>query len=90
MGGLTAAFQMPEITALFRYGLNRTVPSMMPKLVGAAFYGLALWMATRRENAYDVAEELKFGGVSMVLTAVLLTWCILSFSGISSFLYFNF
>lgn len=72
IGGLTAAFQLPEITALFKYGLNRTVPSMMPKLVGAAFYGFALWMATRRENAYDVAEELEFGGVSMALTAVLL------------------
>ena len=90
IGGLTAAFQLPEITALFKYGLNRTVPSMMPKLVGAAFYGLALWMATRRENAYDVAKGLKFGGASMALTAVLLVWCVLSFSGISSFLYFNF
>ena len=90
MGGLTDAFKLPEITALFRYGLNRTVPSMVPKLVGAAFYAAALWLSTRRENAYDAAEDLKFSSVSMLLTAVLLVWCILSFSGISSFLYFNF
>ena len=90
MGGLTDAFKLPEITALFRYGLNRTVPSMVPKLVGAAFYAAALWLSTRRENAYDAAEDLKLGSVSMLLTAVLLVWCILSFSGISSFLYFNF
>ena len=90
MGGLTDAFKLPEITALFRYGLNMAVPSMVPKLVGAAFYGAALWMSTRRENAYDIAGKLKFGYVSMLLTAILLVWCILSFSGISSFLYFNF
>ena len=90
MGGLTDAFKLPEITALFRYGLNRTVPSMVPKLVGAAFYAAALWLSTRRENAYDAAEDLTLGSVSMLLTAVLLVWCILSFSGISSFLYFNF
>ena len=59
MGGLTAAFQLPEITALFRFGLNRMVPSLMPKLVGAVFYAGALWLATRRENVYDAAEDLK-------------------------------
>ena len=90
MGGLTDAFKLPEITALFRYGLNMTVPSMVPKLVGAAFYAAALWLSTRRENAYDAAEDLKLGSVSILLAAVLLVWCILSFSGISSFLYFNF
>ena len=90
MGGLTAAFQLPEITALFRFGLNRMVPSLMPKLVGAVFYAGALWMSTCRENAYDIAGTLKFGYASMLLTAILLVWCILSFSGISSFLYFNF
>ena len=90
VSGLTAAFELPEMTALFRYGLNMDVPSILPKLVGAAFYGAALWMSTRRENAYDIAGKLKFGNASMLLTAILLVWCILSFSGISSFLYFNF
>lgn len=90
VSGLTAAFELPEMTALFRYGLNMDVPSILPKLVGAAFYGAALWMSTRRENAYDIAGKLKFGNASMLLTAILLLWCILSFSGISSFLYFNF
>lgn len=66
------------------------VPSLMPKLVGAVFYAGALWMSTCRENAYDIAGTLKFGYASMLLTAILLVWCILSFSGISSFLYFNF
>ena len=37
VGGLTDAFKLSEITALFRYGLNMAVPSMVPKLVGAAF-----------------------------------------------------
>ena len=90
MGGLTDAFRLPEVTALFQFVLNMDVPSMVPKLVGAAFYAAALWMSVRRENAYDVAENLKFGRASMLLTAALLVWCILSFSGISSFLYFNF
>ena len=90
VGGLTDAFCLPEVTALFRYARNMDAPSMANRLVSMVFYAGALWMSTRRENAYDVAENLKFGRVSMVLTAALLVWCILSFSGISSFLYFNF
>ncbi|MDO5546759.1 MAG: MBOAT family O-acyltransferase [Eubacteriales bacterium] len=90
VGGLTSAFQLPEVTFLFQFLLNRGVPSVISKLVGAVFFGGALWMSTRRENAYDVADGLKFGAGSMVLGAVLLVWCIFSFSGISSFLYFNF
>ena len=74
VGGLTAAFALPELTALFRYGLNREIPAVLPKLVGAAFYGAALWMAVRRENARDVAENLKYGTASMLLTAALLVW----------------
>lgn len=90
MGGLTDAFRLPEVTFLFRFLLNRSVPGVVPKLVGTAFFACALWMSTRRENAYDIAGKLVFGWGSMVLTAVMLVWCILSFSGISSFLYFNF
>ena len=90
MGGLTEAFLLPELTALFGYGLNMPVPNMAPKLVGAVFYAGALWLSTQRKNSYDAAERMQYGGPSMVLTAALLVWCILSFSGISSFLYFNF
>ena len=90
VGGLTDAFKLPEITAIFRLILSQDVPSLVPKTVGAVFYAGALWLATRRENAYDAAAHMRFGAVSMVLTAVLLVWCVMSFSGISSFLYFNF
>lgn len=50
--------------------------------------GLYLSMAGR--NANERVARLKYGPVSAVVLVVLAVWCILSFSGVSTFLYFNF
>lgn len=50
--------------------------------------GLYFSMAGR--NAQERVARLKYGPVSAALLVVLAVWCILSFSGVSTFLYFNF
>lgn len=50
--------------------------------------GLYLSMAGR--NAQERVARLKYGPVSAAVLVVLAVWCILSFSGVSTFLYFNF
>ena len=41
-------------------------------------------------NAMTVAGKAKIGWRTTVITAVLMVWCILSFAGVSTFLYMNF
>lgn len=50
--------------------------------------GLYFSMAGR--NAKERVSRLKYGLVSAAVLVVLAVWCILSFSGVSTFLYFNF
>lgn len=50
--------------------------------------GLYLAMAGR--NAAQRVERAKYGAGSAVLFAALAVWCVLTFSGVSTFLYFNF
>ncbi|WP_196802506.1 MBOAT family O-acyltransferase [Butyrivibrio sp. XPD2006] len=42
------------------------------------------------QNAYTIAGKAKIGVRTTIVTAVLLVWCILSFAGVSTFLYMNF
>ena len=42
------------------------------------------------KNAAQAAEKIKLRGWNAVLTAGLFLWCILTFSEVSTFLYFNF
>ena len=73
-GNTQCFFRTAFATSDVQFVLNMDVPSMIPKLIGAVFYAGALWLATRRENAYDVAENLKFGRASMLLTQLAQTW----------------
>lgn len=50
--------------------------------------GLYFSMAGR--NAKERVARLKYGPVSAAVLVALAVWCILSFSGVSTFLYFNF
>lgn len=49
-----------------------------------------LYLSMVGKNAKERVDRLKYGPVSAVVLVVLAVWCILSFSGVSTFLYFNF
>lgn len=49
-----------------------------------------LYLSMAGKNAQERVARLKYGPVSAAVLVVLMVWCILSFSGVSTFLYFNF
>lgn len=49
-----------------------------------------IYLAMIGKNAVERATRLKYGAGTAAVTAVLMVWCVLSFSGVSTFLYFNF
>ncbi len=49
-----------------------------------------LYLAMIGKNAVERTARLKYGAGTAAVTAVLMVWCVLSFSGVSAFLYFNF
>ena len=49
-----------------------------------------LYLSMVGKNAAGRVERLRFGAGSAVLLAVLTLWCVLTFSEVSTFLYFNF
>lgn len=56
----------------------------------AGFTVFSLLLVFFGKNAQELAERVKPKAWTAVLTAGLLFWCVLSFSGVGTFLYFNF
>ncbi|MBP3685083.1 MAG: MBOAT family protein [Oscillospiraceae bacterium] len=87
---ITNAFLLPEITLL----INK-IPQLMyfqwyPNTILLLFYVGAMALVLGARNAREHMLTYKPGIVNLVATALLLFWCIMSFSGVSTFLYFNF
>lgn len=84
---LTAAFYLPECRFL-----DSLIPftGICPVFFLLVFMAVALFLLFGVKNAYEqmMAFRPTFG--RLLVTAVLLVWCICSFSGVSTFLYFNF
>lgn len=80
-------FNLPEFLAIdkaFRILL------VYPKLCMVLFLMFAMFAVLGLKNAYEQMVEFRPTIFRLVVTAVLLVWCVFSFSGISTFLYFNF
>lgn len=56
----------------------------------ALILAVGLYLAMAGKNAAQMASRLRYRAVSAVVIAVLAVWCVLSLSGVSTFLYFNF
>ena len=61
-----------------------------PGLCSAIFFGGAMVLILGARNAYQHMRSDKRSFGSLLFAAVLLIWCVLSFSSVSTFLYFNF
>lgn len=85
--GLTAGFYLPECQFL-----DSLIPftGICPEFFLLVFTAAALFLLFGVRNAYEqmLAFRPDFG--RLLVTVVLLVWCICSFSGVSTFLYFNF
>lgn len=87
--GIYDAFNLDE----FWYGMKLLHLTGLPHsemYLCAVFTLVSLGLVFFHKNAGEMAQRCRMRAGSMVLTAVLFVWCVLSFSGVSTFLYFNF
>lgn len=88
---LASAFNMPEF-----YPLTKLVDMKFPaynnilSLILLIFFLIICAVLIFRKNAHERAFESKLTTKTYVFTGILLVWCIISFSQVSTFIYFNF
>lgn len=82
-------FQMTEITALSNQLLIEG-EEIVSYFSMAAMFILAFILILGTRNAYEKIQDYKPTILSLCATTFLLVWCIFSFAGVSTFLYFNF
>lgn len=84
------AFTLPEVDLVLKLipgflGFWKQMEHWIPIIYVGVF---AIVLGTR--NAVEREQAFRLSLSSALTTAVLLLWCLFSFSGVSSFLYFNF
>lgn len=80
-------FKLPEIEFFFKH-----IPlyTKYPYFILVAFFVLSIFNILGSRNAYEKMKNFKPSIFNIFVSAFLLLWCVFSFSGVSSFLYFNF
>ncbi len=87
--GISSAFQLDEIWYVIKVTPIMRLPGAWDSCLWL-FLIVAVFMIFFRDNAINMAKKAVIGLGTTVLTAILLIWCILSFAGVSTFLYMNF
>lgn len=89
---LAAKLDIPEFY-LLKQIINLTNPSLLNYAFVALFVILLLISAliiSRKNTLQIVAEQKTLSGRFALLISVLFVWCVISFSQVSTFIYFNF
>ena len=63
---------------------------MHPGIIVALFFTILIFSILGMRNNYEKMKNFRPTAFNMIIIAVLFAWCIFSFSGVSTFLYFNF
>ena len=85
------AFMLPEIQLLVKY-----IPSLKnliyfhPNVLLLMVYGGAMALILGARNAHEHMLAFRPNWKNAIAIALLLFWCVMSFSSVSTFLYFNF
>ena len=84
------AFLLPELQLLIRNIPQLAFLQFQPGLILTVCYGgaMALILGSRNAHEHMLAFRPTLGNA--LFTALLLVWCVMTFSGVSTFLYFNF
>ena len=84
---IVSAFTMKELDFVLNIipGGAAFAPHMM-----ILFFIIAVIVVTKAPNAYECMNRFKPTVFNSFITLILFIWCLISFSGISTFLYFNF
>ena len=86
---MAECFNLAECRFLAGRILRQDMGALWPYTFMTVFFAAAAWLVARR-NAYERACAFEPEWKRGTVTVVLLVWCVLSFSGVSTFLYFNF
>lgn len=87
---ITDAFNLVELKFLLTKVLRLNILETHPQFLLLLFFVVAFVLILGVKNAYEKMLDFKPTLARMLFSAVLLVWCIVSFSGVSTFLYFNF
>lgn len=84
------AFLLPEVKLLITHIPQLGFLEWQPQPLLAVCYGGAMALILGPKNAYAHMGTFRPTAGKLLVSAVLIVWCVLSFSGVSTFLYFNF
>ncbi|MCM1385707.1 MAG: MBOAT family protein [Bacillus sp. (in: Bacteria)] len=84
---ILSCFNLPEITFFLQ---KMPIESIYPYFTITIFFVLSMAVILGCKNAYEKMNEFKPSAFRVAASAFLMLLCICSFSGISTFLYFNF
>ena len=86
--GMLEGFMQPEFDFILSLLPSLAFDGRLAMLL--VFLAAALLIALLPKNSGELCEGFKGGVLSSLAVAGLLVWCIFSFAGVSTFLYFNF
>ena len=84
------AFLLPEVELLITKIPVLHYFQWYPNAILPLFYGGAMALILGARNAREHMLTFRPTVINLLATALLLFWCVMSFSGVSTFLYFNF
>lgn len=89
-GNISGVFLLPEFEVVLGPIRVFSFLESHTGLCASIFFGIAMCLILCAKNAYEhmCSDRIKLR--HLFLSAILLVWCILSFSSVSTFLYFNF
>ncbi len=87
---ILSCFDLAEFVSLVRHLVPFDLLATAPYLFCLLFFAAAFWLLLGSRNAVEKARCFSPALVRGGVTVFLLGWCILSFSGVTTFLYFNF
>ncbi len=91
--GLAQSMCMAETDKMEMLFLRMTgvdLPTVCPEWILLLFVILGILLLAGKKNAYEKMQCFKPTFGRMMFAFVIFIWCVLSFSGVSTFLYFNF
>lgn len=83
-------FNLPEFRFLLNQVIKLPILKYYPGILLLAFFVVSLLIILGSENAYERMERFRPTMPRLIRVSILMVWCIFSFSGVSTFLYFNF
>ena len=84
---ILVAFEQPEMVFVLK---QLHLGSRASQILLCGYFAVAAVICLTLKNAYEWMRGFKPTMVNMLIASFLLMWCTFSFSGISTFLYFNF